>query len=260
MFPSLHFRSLDLFFNASFFVQLIMILLVIASIYSWAIIIEKIIILRRYKRQIYLFEKDFWGGHSLALLYKKLTLTYPSGMAAIFVAAMAEWRKSMGKEVYTELGVERRINRAVDIALNRESTYLDKRLGMLATIGSAAPFVGLLGTVIGILISFNSIASAQETNIAIVAPGIAEALLATAIGLAVAIPAVVAYNRLQDKANKLIAELENFAEEFLTILSRQLDEKAHVRPQSYAIASVKNADYEAGEMLGVKISPEVDDV
>src|SRR5690606_182882 len=150
-------------------------------------------------------------------------------MAAIFVAAMREWKKSFERGARSPIGLQMRIDRAMDVTMARESERLEARLGSLATIGSAGPFIGLFGTVIGIMTSFQAIAGSQTTNLAVVAPGIAEALLATAIGLVAAIPAVMAYNKFMGDAGKLQSRMEGFADEFSAILSRQIDEKLQQR-------------------------------
>ncbi len=164
-------------------------------------------------------------GQSLEELYRTLADRKTTGMGAIFVAAMREWKKSFEKGAKSPLGLQTRIDKAMDLALTREMERLEGRLGFLATIGSAAPFIGLFGTVVGIMTSFQAIAGSKSTNLAVVAPGIAEALLATAIGLLAAIPAVIAYNKLSSDAGKLAVRMEGFADEFSAILSRQIDEK-----------------------------------
>lgn len=221
----LNFSGLSIFWHASPIVQLVMIILLCASVVSWAIIIEKIILFRRCRTAIKKFEKYFWSGRPLGQLYQKFDHSKTRGLPMIFIAAMSEWKKSGMNGVNFPTGIEGRISRAIDVAMSREIDYLSRRLSLLATIGSSAPFIGLLGTVVGIMISFQMIAESQTTNLTVIAPGISEALLATAIGLFVAIPAVIAYNRLQEKMNAIIVRLEIFSDEFLTILSRQIDEK-----------------------------------
>ncbi len=215
----------DLFWQAGFVVKLVMIGLLFASVWTWAIIIDKSMRYGRFRRQLNKFESNFWSGQSLEELYHSLSERKTSGMGALFVAAMREWKKSFEKGARSPLGLQTRIDKAMDVTLAREMDSLESRLGFLATIGSAAPFVGLFGTVIGIMTSFQAIAGSQQTSLAVVAPGIAEALLATAIGLVAAIPAVVAYNKLSSDAGKLGMRLEAFADEFSAILSRQIDEK-----------------------------------
>lgn len=215
----------DLFWQAGFVVKLVMIGLLFASVWTWAIIIDKSMRYGRFRRQLNKFESNFWSGQSLEELYHSLSERKTSGMGALFVAAMREWKKSFEKGARSPLGLQTRIDKAMDVTLAREMDSLESRLGFLATIGSAAPFVGLFGTVIGIMTSFQAIAGSQQTSLAVVAPGIAEALLATAIGLVAAIPAVVAYNKLSSDVGKLGMRLEAFADEFSAILSRQIDEK-----------------------------------
>ncbi|WP_210382312.1 protein TolQ [Jiella sonneratiae] len=215
----------DLFWQAGFVVKLVMIGLLFASIWSWAIIIDKTMRYGSFRRQLNRFESHFWSGQSLEELYHSLSERRTTGMGALFVAAMREWKKSFEKGARSPIGLQQRIEKAMDVTLAREMDSLESRLGFLATVGSAAPFIGLFGTVIGIMTSFQAIAGSQQTSLAVVAPGIAEALLATAIGLVAAIPAVIAYNKLSSDAGKLGMRLEAFADEFSAILSRQIDEK-----------------------------------
>jgi len=214
-----------LFWQAGFIVKLVMIGLLGASIWTWAIIIDKSLGFGRAKRAFDRFEQVFWSGQSLEELYRNLGDKRTTGMGSIFIAAMREWKKSFEKGARSPIALQMRIDKAMDVALARESDYLAARLTFLATIGSAGPFIGLFGTVIGIMTSFMAIAGSKSTSLAVVAPGIAEALLATAIGLVAAIPAVIAYNKLSSDAGKLTARMEGFADEFSAILSRQIDEK-----------------------------------
>ena len=214
-----------LFMQANWVVKLVMLGLIGASIWTWAIVVDKIISYGRAKRSISRFEQVFWSGQSLEELYRNLSERRTTGMAAIFIAAMREWKKSLEKGARSPIGLQMRIDKAMDVALVREGDKLESRLGFLATIGSAAPFIGLFGTVVGIMTSFQAIAASKNTSLAVVAPGIAEALLATAIGLLAAIPAVIAYNKLSADAGKINSRLEGFADEFSAILSRQIDEK-----------------------------------
>ena len=221
-----------LFMQAGIVVKLVMLGLLSASVWTWAIIIDKSMVYRKTRRQLDQFEQVFWSGQSLEELYRSLSERPAGGMSAIFVSAMREWKKSFERGARSPIGLQMRIDRAMDVTLGRESEFLEGRLASLATIGSAAPFVGLFGTVVGIMTSFQSIAGSKSTNLAVVAPGIAEALLATAIGLVAAIPAVIAYNKLSGDAGKLNARMEAFADEFSAILSRQIDEKLQTRPAS----------------------------
>lgn len=214
-----------LFWQAGWIVKSVMIGLLLASVWTWAIVVDKMVAYGRMRRALNKFEQAFWSGQSLEELYRNLSERKTSGMGTIFVAAMREWKKSFEKGTNSQLALQTRIDKAMDLALGREMERLEGRLGFLATIGSAAPFIGLFGTVVGIMTSFQAIAGSKSTNLAVVAPGIAEALLATAIGLLAAIPAVVAYNKLSSDAGKLSSRMEGFADEFSAILSRQIDEK-----------------------------------
>ena len=218
-----------LFMQAGFVVKLVMLGLIAASVWTWAIVVDKTVNYGKARRQLDSFEQVFWSGQSLEELYRTLSDRQTTGMSAIFVAAMREWKKSFERGARSPIGLQMRIDRAMDVTLSRESETLEARLGSLATIGSAAPFVGLFGTVVGIMTSFQAIAGSKQTSLAVVAPGIAEALLATAIGLLAAIPAVIAYNKFSADAGKLTARMEGFADEFSAILSRQIDEKLQPR-------------------------------
>ena len=219
----------SLFMQAGFVVKLVMLGLIGASIWTWAIVVDKVVTYNRVRRQLDKFEQVFWSGQSLEELYRSLSDRKSTGMGAIFVAAMREWKKSFERGAKSPIGLQMRIDKAMDVTLARESESLEARLGSLATIGSAAPFIGLFGTVVGIMTSFQAIAGSKSTNLAVVAPGIAEALLATAIGLLAAIPAVIAYNKFSADAGKITARLEGFADEFSGILSRQIDERLQSR-------------------------------
>ncbi|TWB60983.1 cell division and transport-associated protein TolQ [Rhizobium sp. ERR 922] len=219
----------SLFMQAGLVVKLVMIGLLAASVWTWAIVIDKYLSYARARRQFDHFEQVFWSGQSLEELYRTLSERNNTGLSAIFVAAMREWKKSFERGARSPIGLQMRIDRAMDVTLARESEHLTARLGSLATIGSAGPFIGLFGTVVGIMTSFQAIAGSKSTNLAVVAPGIAEALLATAIGLVAAIPAVIAYNKFSGDAGKLSARMEGFADEFSAILSRQIDEKLQPR-------------------------------
>lgn len=220
----------SLFMQAGFVVKLVMLGLLGASVWTWAMVVDKLVSFRKARKQLDSFEQVFWSGQSLEELYRTLADRQVSGMAAIFVGAMREWKKSFERGARSPIGLQMRIDRAMDVTLARETETLEARLSSLATIGSAAPFVGLFGTVVGIMTSFQGIAASKSTNLAVVAPGIAEALLATAIGLVAAIPAVIAYNKFSGDAGKLVARMEAFADEFSAILSRQIDERLQPRP------------------------------
>jgi biopolymer transport protein TolQ len=212
-----------LFMQADIVVKSVMIGLLASSIWSWAIIVDKLMLYGRVKLDMNRFEKTFWSGQSLEELYQQMQERPARGLGAVFVAAMKEWKRSHEQNAASFMGVQSRLEKVLDVAITRESDLLEKRLGFLATVGSATPFVGLFGTVWGIMNAFTAISAAESTNLAVVAGPIAEALFATAIGLAAAIPAVIAYNKLSGDANKLIGRLEGFADEFSTILSRLLE-------------------------------------
>jgi biopolymer transport protein TolQ len=230
--PAADVSLLGLFLQAGLVVKIVMIGLLLASVWTWAIIVDKLIAFSRMRGALNRFEQVFWSGQSLEELYRNLSDRQTIGMGAIFVAAMKEWKKSFEKGARSPHGLQMRIDKAMDLALTREMERMESRLGFLATVGSAAPFVGLFGTVIGIMTSFQAIAGSKSTNLAVVAPGIAEALLATAIGLLAAIPAVVAYNKLSADASKIASRMEGFSDEFSAILSRQIDEKVVMRAQA----------------------------
>ena len=217
------FSFFELFLQASLVVKLVMIGLGLASVWSWAIIVEKLFSFRKARIESDKFEQLFWSGQSLDELYAGLSRGRTITMSALFVAAMREWKRSVEGNIRALGGIQLRVEKVMDVTISREMERLDRRLLFLATVGSTAPFVGLFGTVWGIMTSFQAIAVSKNTNLAVVAPGIAEALFATALGLLAAIPAVIAYNKLSSDANKMVARLESFADEFSTILSRQLE-------------------------------------
>ena len=219
-----------LFWNAGFIVKLVIVVLVLASFWSWAIIFEKMMKLRRLHRQAGEFEDSFWAGGSLEDLYDRIGDQPVEPMAAMFSAAMREWRRSASRGAVAvsqmHAGLARRIERVMQVTLSREMDRIERYMTFLASVGSTAPFIGLFGTVWGIMNSFHAIGATKNTSLAIVAPGISEALFATALGLVAAIPAVVAYNKLSSDLARYAGRLEAFANEFGAILSRQLEEKA----------------------------------
>jgi len=217
------FSLLALFLRADLVVKLVMIGLLLASVWSWAIIVDKSLLYGRSRRAMNKFERVFWSGQSLEELYQSFSEKNTTGQEAVFVAAMKEWKRSHEQNASSAFGVQVRLEKVLDVAIARESETLEKQLGFLATVASASPFIGLFGTVWGIMNSFQAIAASKSTNLAVVAPGIAEALFATALGLLAAIPATIAYNKLSSDSGKLVARLESFADEFSTILSRQLE-------------------------------------
>ncbi|NUB46144.1 protein TolQ [Fertoebacter nigrum] len=223
MAQEIDFSLLSLFARATLTVQVVMILLMVMSFWSWAIIIQKHIAFRLARREAAVFDRAFWSGDPLDELFEKIG-PEPSGASQkIFAAGMLEWRRSHRQDGGLIAGAQARIDRSMDVAINKESERLNNGLSFLATTGSTAPFIGLFGTVWGIKHAFEQIAISQNTNLAVVAPGIAEALLATGIGLVAAIPAVVFYNKLNSDSERIIGGYEAFADEFATILSRQLD-------------------------------------
>jgi biopolymer transport protein TolQ len=213
-----------LILQADAIVKTVMALLFLASLWCWAVILEKGWRLFRLKRQAVAFERAFWSGAPLDELYRRLAKRADHPMALMFATAMEEWRESpKTTEVTFNRGLVGRINRVMELTMDREVEALEKHLPSLATIGSTAPFVGLFGTVWGIMNSFQSIAVTKNTTLAVVAPGIAEALFATALGLVAAIPAVIAYNKLSGDVDRYANRLGSFADEFAVVLSRELD-------------------------------------
>ena len=212
-----------LFARATLIVKIVMVMLIAGSFWAWAIIIQKIIIYRRARREAASFDARFWSGEPLDELFDEIG-PEPEGQAErVFAAGMTEWRRSHRSDGGLIAGATARIDRSMDVAIAKEADDLQSGLPVLASVGSVAPFVGLFGTVWGIMNAFIEIAEQQNTNLAVVAPGIAEALLATGLGLLAAIPAVVFYNKLSADSDRIVASYEAFADEFATILSRQLD-------------------------------------
>jgi len=218
-----------LFLRADPIVQSVMAGLLLASVWCWGIIFEKIIRMRKLNKLASQFEDKFWSGQSLDALYDATGTQPKDPMSAVFVTAMREWRRtqakgrSTGDDMRTRL--QDRVDRVMQITVAREMDRVEKNMTFLASTGSTAPFIGLFGTVWGIMNSFTAIAQSKNTSLAVVAPGIAEALFATALGLVAAIPAVVAYNKLSRDLDRYAGRLDSFSGEFAAILSRQLDEK-----------------------------------
>ena len=212
-----------LFARATITVKIVMIMLIIASFWAWSIIVQKLISYRRARAEAAAFDQKFWSGEPLDALFDQIGAS-PSGHSEkVFAAGMMEWRRSHRDDGGLIAGATARIDRSMDVAINKEAEGLQKGLTVLATVGSTTPFIGLFGTVIGIMNAFIEIAEQQNTNLAVVAPGIAEALLATGLGLLAAIPAVVFYNKLSADSDRIISGYEAFSDEFATIFSRQLD-------------------------------------
>ncbi len=225
----LDFSIWALFLRADVVVKAVIIVLLVASIWCWAIIFEKMLGLRRLNAGATKFEEVFWSGRSLDNLYDRIGAHPRDPMSAVFVAAMREWRRvpveAIAEDDTKRVGLGERIERVMQIALAREMDRAERYMTFLATTGATAPFIGLFGTVWGIMNSFQSIALSQNTSLVVVAPGIAEALFATALGLLAAIPAVVAYNKLSKDLTRYAERLDSFAGEFSAILSRQMEEK-----------------------------------
>jgi biopolymer transport protein TolQ len=218
------FTPLGLFMRADWVVKAVMLLLIFASFWSWVVIVDKWFAMGSLKRRTRRFEKNFWSGRSLDELYSQYSERSDQPMAAVFVAALREWKRSYEKGANLS-GISSRVELAMNVSIQREADKLERGLNYLATVGATAPFLGLFGTVWGIMNSFQAIAARQDTTLAVVAPGIAEALFATALGLLAAIPAVVAYNRFLGEVTRFNGRLESFADELSAFLSRQVDER-----------------------------------
>lgn len=217
---------LSLILNASFIVQLVMLLLLLASVMSWTLIFKKSAQLKRLQNSADDFEEDFWSVGDMNRLHHNWAGSQDEeaeGMAAIFVAGYREYSRLAQKKGMGRGETIDGVHRAMRVAMNREVDELEMHLPFLATVGSTSPYVGLFGTVWGIMNSFRSLGAMKQVTIATVAPGIAEALVATAMGLFAAIPAVIAYNRLATTAENLGSRYEIFMEEFLSIVNRQIE-------------------------------------
>ena len=214
-----------LFLQAHWIVKAVMLGLLSCSVWVWAIAIDKTFLFRRIRRSAARFEQAFWSGQSLEELYTSLAAKPGHSTGALFVAAMREWKRSFEGHARSFAGLQMRIEKVMNVAIAREVEHMERWLLVLATVGSAGPFVGLFGTIWGIMTSFQSIAASKNTSLAVVAPGIAEALFATAIGLIAAIPATIFYNKFSSEVNRQAQRLEGFADEFSAILSRQIDER-----------------------------------
>jgi len=216
-----------MFWQADIVVQLVIITLLLMSVLSWAVIVHKFLKIRALKKSADDFEEKFWSGNSLEDIMRQIGNGVDNPLAAIFVAAMKEWKKSVSgkKSVMDKMNLQDRIGKVMRVTMNKEMSAIESHTSYLASVGSVAPFIGLFGTVWGIMNSFTAIAVTSNTSLAVVAPGIAEALLATALGLVAAIPAVVFYNRLVNEMTRYSGRLEGFSDEFAAYLSRQLDER-----------------------------------
>ena len=213
---------LDLIFNASLLVQFVMLTLVVASIVSWTMIFNKHLLLKHSKNNADLFEERFWSSEDLSPLYTRITSSRyeSSGMEKIFEAGYKEFSRLQKQENIDPEATLEGAQRAMRIAMNKEVDHLETNLSFLATVGSTSPYIGLFGTVWGIMNSFQALGAVQQATISMVAPGISEALVATAMGLFAAIPAVIAYNRYSYDVERLINRYDNFLEEFVAILHR----------------------------------------
>lgn len=221
--PEIDFSMLALFARATLTVKIVMIMLIIASFWSWAIIIQKHLTFRAARRDADQFDRLFWSGEPLDGLHKNIGDNPRGAAQKIFTAGMSEWQRSHREDGGLIAGANARIDRSMDVAIAKEADGLNAGLAFLATVGSTGPFIGLFGTVWGIKNAFEEIAIQQNTNLAVVAPGIAEALVATGLGLLAAIPAVIFYNKLSADSERIVGGYESFADEFATILSRQID-------------------------------------
>jgi biopolymer transport protein TolQ len=223
------FSTWSLFLQADLIVKCVMLVLLAASLWSWGIIFAKILTVKRLVRDANNFEEGFWSGGSIDDLYDRIGNRPADPMAATFAAAMLEWRRSAARGLINSGGLQaslkERIERLMTVTVMREMERVERYMTFLATVGSTAPFVGLFGTVWGIMNSFEAIAASKNTSLAVVAPGIAEALFTTAMGLIAAIPAVIGYNKITTDLGRYSNRLDNFASEFSAILSRQLEEK-----------------------------------
>jgi biopolymer transport protein TolQ len=212
-FAASNFSFFSLFLKADFVVKFVIIILIAASIYSWAIIIEKYKLFKKINGSSSFFEDQFWSSKSADSLYKKLEGYNEDPMTNVFKAGMDFMIKNKSRSASTQ----ERVLQALSSSIDKEMEIVEKKLTFLATVGSTAPFIGLFGTVWGIMNSFQSIAISKNTSLAIVAPGIAEALFATALGLLAAIPAVVAYNKFTSDSRRYSTRLENFSQSFISI-------------------------------------------
>jgi len=212
---STDFSLIQLFLRADFIVKAVILILIAASVYSWALIFEKYKLFKRIEKSTTSFEEKFWKTRSAESFYNNFTNREKDPIGNIFQFAMAELIRTKSKSSAVQLA---RVSRVIEISADKEIKLIEKHFTFLATVGSTAPFIGLFGTVWGIMNSFQSIAISRNTSLAIVAPGIAEALFATALGLLAAIPAVVAYNKFNSDSKKYSGRIENFSKRFLSII------------------------------------------
>jgi biopolymer transport protein TolQ len=218
-----------LFMQSHIVVKIVMIGLIAASVWCWGIVVDKYLMFARNKKAMDRFERIFWSGQSLEELYNVTAQRTNTTMAALFVAAMREWKRSHERNARSGIGLQTRIEKVLDVTIAREGEKMESGLLVLASVGSAGPFIGLFGTVWGIMTAFQAIAATENATLAVVAPGIAEALFATALGLVAAIPATIFYNKFVSDVARQTTRMEGFADEFSSILSRQIDERASAR-------------------------------
>ena len=216
-----------LFMQADALVKAVMMVLLLASIWSWAIIFDKWFLFKSIRSKTRAFEQSFWSGQSLENLYEKVKERENHPLASVFSSAMQEWQtrsvKDMSKDHHLRASTKERIHQAMQVSSSKSLEKVEKNLNFLATVGSNAVYIGLFGTVWGIMVSFQSIAISKNTTLAVVAPGIAEALLATAFGLIAAIPAGIFYNKFVGELNRVSNNIDDFSCELGTIISRELD-------------------------------------
>ncbi|MCX7338275.1 MAG: protein TolQ [Alphaproteobacteria bacterium] len=228
--PVVHGMSMwDLFWGASPVIKLVMMGLIIASIWSWTIILHKLYKVRQLNTAADQFEDAFWSGGALDDLYDRIQGRPQDPLSAVFCTAMKEWRRSISKGIIrtAERGtLEQRIDRVMQLTVSREMDLLERHMGFLASLGTSGVTIGLFGTVLGIIDSFEAIAGQHSASLAVVGPGMAEALFATAIGLVASIPAAIAYNKISTDLNRYANRLDAFTSEFGSIISRQLEEHA----------------------------------
>lgn len=240
---------LGLFMQADLVVKLVMILLSVSSVWCWAIIFEKRGTLKKLNRRAGKFEDSFWSGEPLDELYQRVKKSKVDPLLKAFCAGMEEWHNGVAGGLPSKESIQaslrQRVERAMAVTITREMHNLEKGMTFMATVGSTAPFIGLFGTVWGIMNSFTAIAHTNNTSLAVVAPGIAEALFATALGLVAAIPAVVAYNIFSNALDRYADRLEGFSSEFSAILSRHLDSSgvASAKPSDAGVAQPSSKDF-----------------
>ncbi len=232
MIPSTDLSVYGLILAASPLVQVVMGLLLLASVLSWTCIFDRARILYQARRELTRFEQAFWSGSDLAVLYRTLRTESPTGGAAIFCAGFREYNRLQQAAVVSQQALIDNVQRAMRVALNHEAERLEMRLPFLATVGSSSPYIGLFGTVWGIMSAFQALGQAQQATLHLVAPGIAEALIATAMGLFAAIPAVIAYNRYQHTVQHLVNRYDDFIDQFSNILQRQAAQTGTTAPDN----------------------------